>query len=94
MLYFGRAVSGNASPLRVFGGASTGMSSPNGLDVDPGRGDVYVANSLGNSITVYTRFLSGAVSPQRSIVGAGTQLNNPQFLVVLTALFADGFESP
>lgn len=92
VLEFGRTTSGNAAPSRIWGGASSGMSSPNGIAVDTRRSEILVANSIGNSITVYSRFLSGAVSPLRSIAGAATQLNNPQFIAVTTSLFADGFE--
>lgn len=93
VLEFGRTVSGNAFPLTVWGGSSTGMASPNGIALDLEGNEILVANSIGNSITVYSQFLSGAVTPQRTISGAGTQLNNPQFIVVLGGpLFADGFD--
>jgi DNA-binding beta-propeller fold protein YncE len=97
LLFFARTGSGNVSPLRVIGGdLISGLVSPNGLAVDPAHNEVFVANSGANSVTVYSRLLTGAVAPLRSISGGNTQLNNPQFLVVTTTitdtLFADGFE--
>jgi hypothetical protein len=41
---------------------------------------------------VHSRFLTGVAAPQRLLIGAGTQLNNPQFVALTASLFADGFE--
>lgn len=93
VLEFPRTASGNAFPTRLWGGATSGMASPNGVALDAETQEILVANSLGNSITVYSQFLSGAITPQRTISGAGTLLGNPQFIVVLSGpLFADGFD--
>lgn len=92
LLAFGRTAAGNALPTSVWGGAGTGMSNPNGVAVDPIRQQYLVANSGANSITVYERFLTGAVGPSRTIAGGSTLLNNPQFLALTSSLFADGFE--
>ncbi len=95
VLEFGRTASGNVAPSRVWGGPQSGMASPNGIALDLESDEILVANSVGNSITVYSQFLTGAISPQRTISGAGTQLGNPQFIVVLAGpLFADGFDPP
>lgn len=92
VLEFDRTAAGNVAPVRIYGGASSGMASPNGIAVDEARGLRFVANSLGNSITVYSLFSTGAVTPIRTLSGANTQLNNPQFLFITSNLFADGFE--
>lgn len=92
VLAFARSAAGNVNPTAVWAGSSSGMSSPNGLAVDPVRNEIMVVNSVGNSITVYSRLLTGAITPMRTIAGANTLLNNPQFIVVLGILFADGFE--
>ena len=93
VLEFPRTASGNVFPTRAWGGATSGMAGPNGLAIDAESEEILVANSIGNSITVYSKFLTGAITPQRTISGAGTQLGSPQFIVVLGgSLFADGFD--
>ncbi|HET7845643.1 MAG TPA: hypothetical protein VFL14_15920 [Xanthomonadales bacterium] len=94
ILWFPRLPGGNVSPSRVIGGdpATTQLAGANGIAVDSRRGEIFVANSIGNSVTVHSRFLTGVAPPARRLVGAATQLNNPQFVVVTTSLFADGFE--
>lgn len=92
LLFFGRTASGNITPTRVIGGstATTGLSNPNGLAV--ANGELFVPNSTGNSIAVHQSLLTGVAPPIRTITGTATLLNNPQFAVVTTNLFADGFE--
>lgn len=95
VLRFDRTAGGNVSPTGVWGGSTSGMASPNGIDLDIASGEIMVANSIGNTVTVYSQFLTGAITPQRTISGPNTQLNNPQFIVVLPGpLFADGFDPP
>lgn len=95
VLRFDRIPGGNVLPTGVWGGSTSGMASPNGIDLDIGSGEIMVANSIGNSVTVYSQFQTGAITPQRIISGPSTLLNNPQFIVVLPGpLFADGFDPP
>lgn len=94
ILWFPRTPGGNVSPNRAIGGdnATTRLAGANGVALDTRRGEVFVANSLGNSVAVHSRFLTGIAQPQRLLTGAATLINNPQFVVVTTSLFADGFE--
>lgn len=93
VLKFPRTASGNVSATAVWGGSSSGMSSPNGVALNADTDEIMVANSGGNSVTVYSQFLTGAITSLRTLVGANTQLGNPQFIVALPGpLFADGFD--
>jgi DNA-binding beta-propeller fold protein YncE len=92
VLEFDRTAAGNVNPVRVYGGVFSGMSSPNGIALDPDRREFLVANSVGNSITIYDRFTSGSVTPLRTLGGANTLLSNPQVVAMTYGLFADGFD--
>ena len=68
---------GNASPLRVIQGPKTQFNWPTGLAIDEQRGELYVANDIGNSILVFNVTDSGDVAPKRVIQGPKTNLRNP-----------------
>src|SRR5262252_217807 len=68
---------GNASPLRVIQGPKTQFNWPTGLAIDEQRGELYVANDIGNSILVFNVTDSGDVAPKRVITGPKTNLKNP-----------------
>jgi len=68
---------GNASPLRVIQGPKTQFNWPTGLAIDEQRGELYVANDMGNSILVFNATDSGDVAPKRVIKGPKTNVANP-----------------
>ena len=68
---------GNASPLRVIQGPKTQFNWPTGVAIDEQRGELYVANDIGNSILVFNVTDSGDVAPKRVIQGPKTNLRNP-----------------
>jgi DNA-binding beta-propeller fold protein YncE len=68
---------GNVPPIRVIQGPKTQFDWPTGLAVDEERGELYVANDIGNSILVFNVTDSGDVAPKRVIVGPKTNLRNP-----------------
>jgi len=68
---------GNASPLRVIQGPKTQFNWPTGLAIDEQRGELYVANDIGNSILVFNVTDSGDAAPKRVIQGPKTNLRNP-----------------
>lgn len=68
---------GNVPPLRVIQGPKTQFNWPTGLAVDVQRGELYVANDIGNSILVFNVTDSGDVAPKRVITGPATNLANP-----------------
>jgi len=76
--------SGNVAPVRVIEGARAQLNWPTGISVDPGRGEVYVANAAGDSINVYSATASGNVAPIRQIKGPRTMLRNPNGVSVDT----------
>ena len=68
---------GNVPPLRVIQGPNTQFNWPTGLAIDEQRGELYVANDMGNSILVFNATDSGDVAPKRVIKGPKTNVANP-----------------
>jgi len=62
--------SGDAAPVHVIGGPSTGLSLPIGIVVDH-QDDLYIANRTGASITVYPSTADGDVAPERTLTATG-----------------------
>jgi hypothetical protein len=79
--FFSGTASGNVAPLRTIVGPATGLNAPIGLALDS-SGNLYVSNSLGNSITVYSPGANSNTPPARTISGNLTSLNVPQFIAV------------
>jgi DNA-binding beta-propeller fold protein YncE len=75
---------GDTVPLRIIQGPKTQLNWPGAMWVDPDKGDVYVANSVGQSILVFGAKDNGDVAPRRVIKGARTALNYPASLAVDT----------
>ena len=50
---------------------------PTGLAVDEERGELYVANDIGNAILVFNVTDNGDVAPKRMIKGPKSTLKNP-----------------
>ena len=74
---------GDTAPLRVIQGPKTQMNWPGAMSVDPGTGDLYVANDMGQSIIVFHGKDQGDVAPARVIKGPKTGLSYP------TGVFVD-----
>lgn len=74
---------GDAPPLRVIAGPKTQLNWPATLSIDPDRGEVYVANDIGNSIIVFPVAAAGDVAPKRVLQGPKTRIFSP------TGVFAD-----
>ena len=75
---------GDSSPLRVIQGPRTQLDWPGAMFVDPDKGEVYVSNSVGQSILVYGAKDTGDVAPRRVIKGNKTGLTYPSSLAVDT----------
>jgi hypothetical protein len=73
---FSSTANGNSAPLAAIVGSSTGLLRPAGVAVDD-AGSIYVANSAGNSITVYASTAVGDAVPVRTIRGPHTGLSSP-----------------
>jgi len=76
--------SGDTAPLRVIQGSRTQLDWPGAMFVDPDKGEVYVTNSVGQSILVFGAKDTGNVAPRRIIKGARTGLSYPASLAVDT----------
>jgi DNA-binding beta-propeller fold protein YncE len=74
---------GDIPPLRLIQGPKTQLNMPSHLFVDEQRGELYVANDMGNSILVFDAGVSGDVAPKRMLKGPKTRIQNP------TGLFVD-----
>lgn len=68
---------GQTVPSRVIAGTATQLNVPIAVAVDD-AGNIYVANSKGNSVTVYGNAQSGNVAPIRAVSGGATVLFGPQ----------------
>ncbi len=73
---------GNVPPLRMIQGPKTQFDWPTGMAVDEQRGELYVANDMGDSVLVFNVTDSGDVAPKRMIKGPKTTLKNPTGLWV------------
>jgi len=68
---------GDTAPLRVITGPRTQLNWPTGLAMDPERGELYVANDMGNSVLVFSLEANGDVAPKRVLQGPKTGMKNP-----------------
>jgi hypothetical protein len=74
---------GDAPPVRVIQGAKTQLNWPGAMAIDPDKGEIYVANDVGQSIIVFRETDKGDIQPVRALKGAKTGLSYP------TGLFVD-----
>ena len=77
---------GNVAPAgNTISGDATDLNFPYDMAIDS-AGNIYVANYLGNSVTVYdVGHQSGNVTPKRNIAGAATLLSSPVGVAVDSA---------
>jgi DNA-binding beta-propeller fold protein YncE len=68
---------GDVAPLRVIQGQKTGLNWPTGIAFDADRGELYVANAIGDMISVFGADQAGDVAPLRVLKGARTMLKYP-----------------
>ena len=80
---YSRTAEGNTAPLRVIEGPKTQLNWPAGIAVEPERGELFVANDMGDSILVFDASASGDVAPIRVLKGPNSGIKNP------TGLFLD-----
>jgi len=72
-----RAASGDTPPLRVIQGPKTQLNWPSGVAVDEDRGELFVANDMGDSILVFSTSAQGDVAPIRVLKGPKALIKNP-----------------
>jgi hypothetical protein len=69
---------GDTAPIRVIQGSKTQLDWPGALSLDTDRGEIYVANDVGNSVLVFHEESDqGDVAPARVIKGNKTGLSHP-----------------
>ena len=68
---------GDVAPLRVITGPKTQMNWPAHLAVDEDRGELYVANDMGDSVIVFSTTANGDATPVRVLKGPKTMIKNP-----------------
>ena len=75
--------SGDTPPVRIIEGPKTQLNWPATMFVDQERGELYVANDVGDSILVFRVTDSGDAAPIRVVKGSKTQIKSP------TGVFVD-----
>jgi hypothetical protein len=75
---------GDTPPLRVIKGPKTQLDWPGIMAVDSERGELYVANDVGQSVLVFRSTDKGDVPPSRVLKGPKTGLSYPVGLFVDT----------
>jgi DNA-binding beta-propeller fold protein YncE len=70
-------VHGDIAPLRVIQGPRTQLNWPTSIAVHPDRGELFVANDTGDSVTVYRADATGDAAPIRVIKGPRSMVKNP-----------------
>jgi serine/threonine protein kinase, bacterial len=75
----------NVFPVRTISGSGTGLSFPDGIDVDS-SGRIYVANQFDNHITSYAPSANGNAAPLTVIAGDGTGLAGPGAIAITPPL--------
>lgn len=73
----------SSTPLTTISGIATHLLRPAGVAVDS-AGSIYVANTAGNSVTVFASTAVGNAVPIRTIAGALTGLNSPGGITLVT----------
>ena len=68
MTEYAKGATGNAAPVATIAGANTGLDSPQGLALDR-DGNLFLANSHGNSVTAYAKGATGNAAPFATISG-------------------------
>jgi DNA-binding beta-propeller fold protein YncE len=74
---FEASAGGNAKPLRSIVGTRTGLNWPMGVEVDPSRDEIVVANYGDSSVRFFRRTADGDVEPVRVLKGDRTRIIGP-----------------
>lgn len=74
---YAKNAKGDMAPLRVITGPRTQLNWPAGMTVDSERGELYVANDMGDSILVFSTQAAGDAAPIRVLKGPRTHIRYP-----------------
>ncbi len=64
-------------PLQVIQGPNTLLNWPTDIAVHPERGEIFVANDTGHTVTVYSADADGDAAPIRVLQGPNSLINHP-----------------
>jgi DNA-binding beta-propeller fold protein YncE len=79
---YAKDAKGDAPPLRVIQGPRTRLNWATSLAVHPDRGELFVANDVGDEVTVFRTDASGDVAPLRVLKGPRSLIKNPNGVAV------------
>lgn len=82
---FAYDTSGDVAPVKVLGDSGTGIAGPSAVALDE-AGNLYVANAIDNSVSVFPRGWTSGQSPTKVLKGGATGLASP----VAIAFHPDG----
>ena len=74
---YDRSASGDTPPVRVIAGPHTQLNLASGIALHPERGELFVANDVGDSILVFRASANGDVAPIRVLKGPNSGIKNP-----------------
>ena len=69
--------SGDTAPVQVIQGPSTQLNWPSAMAIDSERGELFVANDMGDSILVFSTSANGDIAPIRVLKGPSTLIKYP-----------------
>ena len=70
ILVFASNAVGDAAPIRVIAGPSTGLVAPFAITVDAVNNELYVSDFFGSAVHVYPLDADGDVAPRRVVNGS------------------------
>ena len=68
---------GDAPPVRVIQGPKARLNWATGLAIDSDRGELYVANDMGDEVLIFDTSANGDVAPKRVLRGPKSLIKNP-----------------
>jgi hypothetical protein len=85
LFVWNRGSLGDVKPARTIAGPATKLNRPYALSF-ASAGNLFVTNSEGNSVTVFSGSANGNVAPLRIITGNNTELTDPAGIAVVPSL--------
>jgi DNA-binding beta-propeller fold protein YncE len=73
---------GDTPPLRVIKGPKTQLNWATALALHPDRGELFVANDVGDSVAVFRMDAEGDAAPIRTLKGPRSLIKNPTSVAV------------
>jgi len=74
---------GDVAPIRIIQGPKTKLNWGTGINIDPERSEIFVANDMTSEVLVYDLNANGDAAPKRVLAGPKTMIKSP------TAVYVD-----